>query len=326
MSTTKNKQAVIVGIFILIGIIIFIAGVLTLGGQKRTFSRTIPIKAIFGDVSGLQAGNNVWIAGVKVGTVKSVKLAGDAAVEVIMNIEEQVLSHIKKDAKAKIGSDGLIGNRIVVIYGGSPATAAVTRGDVLQVDKPLSTDQMLATLQQNNQNLLDITSHLKTVSQKIAGGEGTLGQLINDETLGRNLQSTVKLLERSSANVQGVTTDLAGWSNQLQQKGSLAHELVNDTLVFANLRASVAQIQEVSKSATTIMDNFNQASKQLHSSNNAVGLLLNNEDAADNLKQTLQNLQSSTEKLNENMEALQHSFLLRGYFKRKEKYASKAGE
>jgi phospholipid/cholesterol/gamma-HCH transport system substrate-binding protein len=319
MSTSKNKQAVVVGIFILIGIVIFIAGVLTLGGQRKTFVKTIPVKAYFKDVSGLQPGNNIWVSGVKVGTVKSVKLAGNAAVEVIMNIEHNAQEFVRKDARAKIGSDGLIGNRIVVIYGGSPAVSPVSAGDVLKVDKPLSTDEMLATLQENNQNLLDITSNFKAISKKIVEGEGTVGQLISDKSLINHLQAAVLTLEKASKNAQNVTSNLSVYTSKLQEKGSLANDLVTDTLVFARLREAVVQIQAVAESAGNITDDLKTASESLHSSKSPVGLLLNDQEAATNLKATLQNLQSSTQKLDENMEALQHNFLFRGYFRKRAK-------
>ena len=70
MEAKKNKRAVMVGLFVAIGIIIFLAGIFTLGGQQKAFVRTVSVTAVFDDVSGLQQGNNVWFSGVKVGTVK----------------------------------------------------------------------------------------------------------------------------------------------------------------------------------------------------------------------------------------------------------------
>src|SRR5512133_3510488 len=119
MKMDSNKRMVTVGLFVLLGTIIFIAGVLTLGGQKKTFEKRVPVKAVFKDVGGLQVGNNVWFSGVKIGTVKKMSFTPDAMVEVILNIESKTMQYIKKDAKAKISSEGFIGNKIVVIFGGS---------------------------------------------------------------------------------------------------------------------------------------------------------------------------------------------------------------
>src|SRR2546421_1220592 len=119
MKSNKNTRAVTVGIFVVVAIIIFIVGVLALGGQRKTFANTITIKAIFDDVNGLQNGSNIWFEGVKIGTVKKIRFTDNALVEVQMDIEEKSKQYIHKNAKAKIGTEGLIGNKIVVIYGGS---------------------------------------------------------------------------------------------------------------------------------------------------------------------------------------------------------------
>ena len=124
MKSNNNRKAVTVGVFIVVGILIFVVGLLTLGGQKKTFEKKIQVKAVFDDVGGLQEGNNIWYSGVKVGTVKEINFTPDSKVEVIMNIETKAQPFIKKDAKAKISSEGFIGNKIVVLSGGSPTGPA----------------------------------------------------------------------------------------------------------------------------------------------------------------------------------------------------------
>src|SRR5437762_13593127 len=116
----QSKRTVIVGIFIFLGVVILLAGVIVLGGQRKTFQKTITLNAVFNDVSGLQKGNNIWFSGVKIGTVKKLKIVSHSRVEVEMRLEQQSENFIYKDAKAKIGSDGLIGNRVIIIYGGTP--------------------------------------------------------------------------------------------------------------------------------------------------------------------------------------------------------------
>src|SRR3954462_501696 len=115
MKSTKNSRAVIVGIFILLGIAILIITILTLGGQHKTFEKSVTIRAIFDDINGLQKGNNIWFSGVKIGTVKRISFFGSSQVAVDMSIEEASQQYIRKNAKARISSEGLIGNKIVVI-------------------------------------------------------------------------------------------------------------------------------------------------------------------------------------------------------------------
>jgi len=116
MRSTGNRRAIVVGIFIVIGLAIFIWAVLTLGSQKNTFERSIGVKTFFQNVNGLQKGNNIWFSGVKVGTIEDVFIIGTGKVEVDMNINEKSVPYIHKNAKAKLSTDGLIGNKIIEIY------------------------------------------------------------------------------------------------------------------------------------------------------------------------------------------------------------------
>jgi phospholipid/cholesterol/gamma-HCH transport system substrate-binding protein len=326
MKMDSNKRMVTVGIFVLLGIIIFIAAVLTLGGQKKTFEKKSTLKAIFNDVNGLQEGNNVWFSGVKVGTVKKISFSTDAMVEVIMNIESKAMKYIKKDARAKISSEGFIGNKIIVIFGGGAHTPAVAEDDVLAIDSGLSTDEMIATLQQNNKNLLDITGNIKTITERLMGGQGSAGKLLSDDKLANDLQAAMAGFRIASAQVQRITSDVASFSSQLQSEGSLTNNLIHDTVFYGRLKSTAAQIElasitikESSDNIKSITDNIMSVSRRLDSTGSPVGVLLNDEEAGKNLKITLENLQSGSKKLDEDLEALQHNFLLRGFFKKKEK-------
>ncbi|MBC7720409.1 MAG: MCE family protein, partial [Pedobacter sp.] len=125
--TIKNNRPVIVGIFVLLGLAILVITIFTLGGQKKTFVKSFTINAVFNDVAGLLKGSNIWFSGVKIGTVKKISFYGSSQVLVSMSIEQEAESHIHKDAMAKIGSDGLIGNKIVVIYGGDSTKPQVEK-------------------------------------------------------------------------------------------------------------------------------------------------------------------------------------------------------
>src|SRR6202008_1581529 len=134
-----------------------VAGVLSIGNLHSTFQKKMTITTIFGDVNGLQAGNNIWFSGVKIGTVKKIEFYGKSQVKVIMNIEIAEKQYIRKDAKVKISTDGLIGNKILVIYGGTSAVREVEEGDQLENEPQLSTETIMETLQKNNLNILLLT-------------------------------------------------------------------------------------------------------------------------------------------------------------------------
>jgi phospholipid/cholesterol/gamma-HCH transport system substrate-binding protein len=320
MSMIKKRRAVIVGIFVLVGLGLMVAIILIMGGQRKSFARTIHITAIFDDVSGLQQGNNIWLAGVKVGTVRNISFNTDSKVLVRMDILASMVPFIHKDAKAKISSESLIGNKIVVLTQGSPQSPLIQSGDILEIQSSLNSEDMMKTLQQNNTNLLAITTDLKDMTRRLAKGEGSLGKILKDETLVNTLQKTLNTLHTAAANANAFTTDLSRYTAGLQTKGSLANELITDTIVFNRLRSSVINLKEIAQSAEAIVDNLNKASSNLNTSLNStsspLGVLLNDSKAAADLQTTLTNLNLSSEKLDDDLEAMQHNFLLRGYFRK----------
>ncbi len=330
MKVTSSQRAVILGIFIFLGLAIFILTVLTLGSQKNTFEKNITVKAFFGNVNGLQKGNNIWFSGVKVGTIKRVRLIADGKVEVDMNIEEQSVHYIPKDAKAKLSADGLIGNKIIEIYGGTFNGEKIESGDVMQNDKLLSTDEMMNTLSKNNDNLLAITNDFKIISSGIANGKGSVGKFLTDETMFNQINATAVVLKKVTDNLEKLSSNVSSYTAKLNDEGTLANDLVTDTVIFTKLRATVSQLQIVAASSDSVINNLKTTTSSLNSGVNTlneglnnskapIGMLLHDEQAAANLKVTLQNLQSGSKKLDENLEALQHNFLLKGYFKKKAK-------
>jgi phospholipid/cholesterol/gamma-HCH transport system substrate-binding protein len=323
MRSTGNRRAIVVGIFIVIGLAIFIWAVLTLGSQKNTFERSIGVKTFFQNVNGLQKGNNIWFSGVKVGTIEDVFIIGTGKVEVDMNINEKSVPYIHKNAKAKLSTDGLIGNKIIEIYGGTAQSPQISEGDVLNNDELLSTDEMMATLSKNNDNLLEITNNLKVVSAQMAEGKGSVGKLLKDETFANELIKTVGILKSASTNVQRLTANVNQYTARLNDSGTLANDLVSDTVIFSRLRTTVGKLQEMADKSNEVINSLqgaaNTVNEGLKNPNTPAGMLLGDEKAAASLKVTMQNLQSASVKLNDDLEAVQHNFLLRGFFKKKAK-------
>ncbi len=321
MKSTKNSRAVIVGIFILLGIAILVVTILTLGGQRKTFQKSIVVRAVFDDINGLQKGNNIWFSGVKIGTVKKISFYGGSQVEVDMSIEENAQQYIHKSSKARISSEGLIGNRIIAIDPGTAKSPVVENGDMIGVEKAINPDEMMNTLQSNNRNILEITNDFKAVSRGIAQGKGTAGRLLTDERLINEFQATLLILKKAAYNAQRISSSVAGYASKLNQKGTLANDLITDTTVFGRLKATATQMQEVAATANSVVNNLNNTTNGLNTSlsnrNTPVGMLLHDEGAAADIRVTLRNLQTGTQKLDENLEALQHNFLLKGFFKKK---------
>ncbi len=317
MQVTDNRRKATVGLFIFIGLLIFVIGIFTLGSQKKAFVKKMQITVVFDDIQGLKTGGNVWFSGVKVGTIKKIEFFGTSKVKVTMNIEEAAHQYIHKDATASIGSEGFIGNKLVVIDGGTPKAPFIEDGDKLRVNTSLSTDQIMKTFQENNKNLLAITSDFKTISGNLVAGKGTAGSLLSDDRMATDMRTVVSNLKATTQSADRMVSELNRFTTTLNTRGGLANKMLTDTAVFAKLQASVGELQKASRSASTLANNLNNASAKLNDSDNPAGVLLNDQPSAEQIKKILTNLEMSTYNLNENMKALQSNFLFRGYFKKK---------
>ncbi len=316
MNESPNKRAVIVGLFVFIGLAFLLAAILIVGDLRETFNTKMELISRFDDVNGLQKGNNVWYSGVKIGTVSNMNFYGKSQVEVKMDIQTKTQQYIRKDAKVKISSDGIIGNKILVIYGGTEAFEQVQEGDTLEVEKTFSSEDVINTLQENNKNVLAITNDLKIITRQLASGEGTIGKFLNDTSVYANINAATASLKLASANAQQLFVSLESFSSNLNKKGTLVNDLTTDTLVFKSVKASVLQLQQMADTAAVFINSLKQAGSN---PNTSIGVLLHNEESGAQLKETIKNLESSSKKLDEDLEAAQHNFLLRGYFKKKAK-------
>ncbi|MES2680851.1 MAG: MlaD family protein [Bacteroidota bacterium] len=320
MNESPNKRAIIVGVFVLLGIVFLIGGILTIGNLHKTFSKKMNLTAIFDDVNGLQQGNNIWFSGVKIGTVKRVQFYGDSKVKVVMNIDEKSQQYIRKDAKVKVSADGLIGNKILVIYGGSSKAEEVDDDDTLRVEKTFTSEDMINTLQENNVNILAITNDFKSISKKMANGQGTIGKLLNDDAIYTNIAATSASLKNASDKAQNLIASLNAFTAKLNKKGTLANDLVSDTTIFNSIRSTVMELNKVADTAAAFISELKTASKNPKT---PAGVLLRDEEAGASLKASLKNLETGSKKLDEDLEGLQHSFPLKRYFKKKAKEEKK---
>ena len=186
------------GLFSIAMLMLAIGAIYYIGKQKNKFGSTVTITSRFKSVSGLKTGSNVQVGGIDVGTVDDIALITDTTVEVSMIIQKGVEKFIKKDAKASIGTEGLMGDKVIVLVPGTPDTSTVRNGDTLASLKPIETDQILASLKTSADNAAVITSNLADIAYRISHGKGALGKLLRDTTLSSNISSTMQNLNSST--------------------------------------------------------------------------------------------------------------------------------
>lgn len=198
MENHSNQFKIRLGLFVVIGLVLFTLAIFLIGRQKNLFDPVFKLTSTFNNVSGLQVGNSVRFAGINVGTVDNINIINDSTVKVDLLIKNDVKKFIKADCQASIGSEGLIGDKLVVISQGQNSGKEVQEGQMLKSSEPVETDAIIASLQVTAENFEIISDNLAQIMVKINSGKGTLGRLIQDTTIAQNLNQTIVNLKKGT--------------------------------------------------------------------------------------------------------------------------------
>jgi phospholipid/cholesterol/gamma-HCH transport system substrate-binding protein len=183
----KTGNKIRLGIFVTITVLLFIVGIYFIGEKQQLFNKTFHITTIFKDINGLQVGNNVRYTGVDVGIVNGIEQISDTTVRVSMEIDESTRKFIRKNVKAKIGSDGLMGNKIVSIIPGEPGQPEISDNDIIQSIQPIDFDNVLSNVKVTTDNLANMSGDLAAIMKNMREGKGTIGKLFMDSALAENV-------------------------------------------------------------------------------------------------------------------------------------------
>ncbi len=320
-----RNQNIKLGAFVLGGIILFLAALFYLGSEGSIFNKTFSVSAIFKNVEGLKEGDNVWLSGVKIGTVKHVRIFSEGKVIVTLSLKDKQNEFIKKNATAFIGSDGLVGNKIVVIRPGSVAEI-IHDNDTINSLSPVDTQQLIDLAQEVGTNARAVTDDLKAISARLNSGQGILGELLQEGPISADLRATIASLRTSGENASAVTRDAKNLIREVRNGDGLIPKLLSDTTYADNFDATLSNISTAGENTKKISEDLRDMVEKMNRNDNAIGVLLADTVFAGKLKTTLDNAKSASIKLDENMEALQHNFLLRGYFRRQKKEEEKRKE
>ena len=242
---TKTAQNIRTGIFTIAGILLFVAGIFIIGAKKNMFGDTFLIYGTFSNVGGLQVGNNIRFAGINVGTVEDIRIVSDTMIRVDMRMQQQVKPFLKVDALASIGSDGLMGDKLITINSGSANEVKVLGGGArIRTVNPVDFDKVIGTFTNVADNAEIITRELAGMAIAIRSGNGTISKLLYTDDLSRSLQGT-------ATNAEAITGSLAGIASQIRTgKGSVGSLLYTDSLsnnmesVVDNANAAMVTINE----------------------------------------------------------------------------------
>ncbi|MCH4822950.1 MlaD family protein [Gramella lutea] len=318
-----TSQKIKLGVFVVTGMLILIAALYFIGNRQHIFTRNIPVFAEFENVNGLQIGNNVRYSGINVGTVSKIRMLEESRILVQMMVEESTGSFIKKDAIATIGSDGLVGSMVVNILPGNQNLAAIIPGDTIATYSRIGADDMLSTLNVTNENAALLTSDLLKITNKILEAKGTLGVLVSDSLLAKDIKITLENLKETSAQTNRAMKKINRELSEIKLNESVAGTLLTDTISRDRIENVIKNLDSSTNSIVEIMRNVELIIEEIREGEGAFNYLTQDKELVQNLDTTMVNIKESSIKMNENMEALRHNWFFRGYFRKLEKQKRK---
>ncbi len=311
-----NSQKIKLGIMILLGVVLFTVGVYLIGNNQSFFTKTYRISSVFKNVKGLRIGNNVRYLGINAGNVENIEIITDTAIRITMKMDVKTKLFIKKNAVAKISSDGLVGDVIVNIEPGIGYSESINDHDEIEAFDPIATDEMLSTLSETNENAALLTAGILQITTSINEGKGTLGMLVNDKTVAQDIRQIIKNIKETTYRSSRLMKNLEYASTMINNDSNLIGVMLYDTLAAANIRRLIYDLNTSGKEIKGMSESLNDLVTNIAKGDNSlVNTIANDSTLKNDLKETLENINSGSQKFDENMEALKHHFLFKKYFK-----------
>lgn len=317
---SNSGQNLKLGILIVAGLTIFTLGVYFIGNKQNLFGDSIMLSSVFKNVNGLQLGNNVRYSGVNVGTVKNIKFLNDTAICVDMLIDRESGNLIKHSSLATINSDGLVGSMVLNILPNSEVSSrTIKEGDTLESLSQVATADMLNTLNQTNENAALLTADLLKITNSINAGEGVLGDLLKNETLAQNIQESAANLNETTNSAREGLNKLNRILNAVDYENSVAGLLLSDSTAQKSFSNIIEDLKTTSSQIKEISSNLGEFSNSINSGKGALNYVVKDTTFVNHLDESMQNIEEATFRFNQNMEALKHNILFRGYFRKLER-------
>ncbi len=339
------------GVFVTLGILFFIVAIYYIGAKNNLLGKTITIKGIFSDVSGLRIGNNVRYSGINVGTVADISLATDSLVLVKLNVQSDMLKVLRTDSRLAIASEGVMGNKVINITPGTTAEPYINDSDTLPTLETIKFDAILLELKKSSENATLLTNNLVAITDKINKGEGIFGKLFTDTALRNNLT-------RISNNTAHFTSDFADISDKInREEGTLSKLLTDpglsqridsisinltassaslkailakvehgqgifgkiytDTSVSGNLTDALRNLQHTLQQSRKVADNLEYISEKMIQGEGLLSRLLIDTALADSVETTMRNIDQSAKELEEAAKKVQSNWFIRNFSRKK---------
>jgi phospholipid/cholesterol/gamma-HCH transport system substrate-binding protein len=274
----ETSSKIKLGLFVTIGLAVFVGGIYFIGEGQQLFRSTFRISGVFKDVGGLQPGNNVRFSGINVGVVDNINIISDSTVRVEILIDEATRKFIKKNAIASIGSEGLMGNKILIIIPGTVGEKNIENNDTVITSVPMNLDEVFLSLKATIDNTTSITGDLAKITENIQSGRGTIGRLLMDRSLRKDFDSTFENLKEGTAefhrfmvkandldeifvslkltmdNTANITGDLLKITNTIQSGQGTMGKLFMDPSLGYNIDTTVIHLKEGTEGLKSLLE------------------------------------------------------------------------
>ncbi len=326
------EQQVKLGIFVLTGILILIAGVYLVGNKDHVLGNTSRIYAVFNHINGLRIGNNVRFGGINIGSVKAINMETDTSIIVTLNVQKDIIKHIKSNARAIIITDGLVGNMIVNILPGMQTGKNINEGDTIRSLKRVQTDEMLNTLSVTNENAALLTAELLDVIKSFTSGNGMANTLIKDSVMVNDFKEIIKQVSITTHETASSAKILHLALQNLDSKNNVIGA-AKDTILAKQIKDVILNMEVTSQALQKTVENMNQTVINANATvlnmkdgDGMINYLSNNKDAVQHTRESIKNLDSTvvqlkeaSVKMNETFIALRRHWLFRKYFEENKK-------
>jgi len=284
------SREVRVGLFLVVAFLILIA-LFELVGKETIFERMVEYRTSFKSIPGLKGGDPVRLAGVDVGSVKDIRVVG-ARVEVALRVKPG--TPVKTDSIATIKLTSLLGTNFVDLTFGSPTAQVAPDGSLLQSSEPPDLNTLLARLndaagdiqtlaKQFNEGLgksmepiASAFQSMDKIAKKVENGQGTLGKLIADDRLYRE--------------IQGLAGNLNKVSDQIARGQGTLGKLVNDDTLYTDLHALTTDLRGSTGS-------FSRMMKDIESGKGTLGKLVKDDTLYNETREALTGIRSMSKKI-----------------------------
>lgn len=237
------------GMFVIIGLVLFVTTIYFVGKQKNLFGATFELNSKFNSVNGLEVGNNVRFSGINIGTVEEIEFLTDTSVVIKLVIKEEVRKYIKKDAIASISSDGLMGDKVLTISSGKDSNVIVEDNDNIASKQAIEMDDLMVSVKKSVDNAGVITAQLAQFSYSMNNGNGALSKLVSDEEFGNSIKNMVTNLENSSNEFEKFTVKMNNGKGALSKfvSDEKMGRMIDSTLT--NVKKGTEGLNEVIEAA-----------------------------------------------------------------------------